>query len=156
MFEKKEKQRCLLLTRNRRVKEVSFPIEDNCFFEQSHLRGWGQTPYTLIRKKDTNNFYQVITDISHLPIALDGKQPQPQQRRAIEHIASEALDREEANVDKKAKKQNALWFIGTIALALTLLIVVMVIAGLIQSDSLSISAPDMNSVGNYFKDLSPS
>jgi len=154
MFGKKEKQKCLLLTRNRRIKEADHVIDGDCFFEKKFARGWEQSPHTMVRKRGTNRYYQVVTDISHLPVALDGKQPQ-QQRKAIERIASEALDREEANVDKNTRKQNTLWFVGTIALALTVLVVVMVIAGLIQSGSLSISAPDMNTMGNYFKDLSP-
>jgi len=129
----------LFLTESRRiVDDICLPVWKAYVADEKRQEGWLTWPEALIPNASTGRYHLLASERSMVPLLLKGK-PKGRDKKPedlICQIAAESAEEAHFNNEDQAKKSFRDNVIGISILALVLLIVVMVIAGLVNSGTL--------------------
>lgn len=131
----KRKQRCLVLTEDRRIVEESLPVIKGYVVSEKTLEAWGLYPDACISERGTNNLFQVITERDCAPMSLNGYGQGLSKRlkNTITKIAQENASAARAKIQKKSYKNKQAETLQILVLILGITISILLVFGLFLS-----------------------
>lgn len=131
IWKRQKRMVCILFNSDRSIEERALSIQDNYLVDERLGKAWGLAPNSLIPYKAKQ--CQVITDRDCAPITLGGDRWHIDDFNGIIAMAYD-LETQRTNRETKQDKQHQMIFTGILILCVCIL--VLVLAGLIQSGAL--------------------
>lgn len=130
----------LFLTESRRiVDDVRLPVWKAHVLDEKRQEGWLTWSEAFIPNAITDQYHLLVSERSMAPLLLKGsKGDEKKMRDLINQTAAEAAEEAHFNMESEGKKALFEKVMGIAILALVLLVIVAVLAGLIQSGSLQL------------------
>lgn len=134
----KPEQPCLFITPGRRIIDVRLPVEGKYQKDTEAEKAWGFSSEHL-RETNSGNLVMLLSAEHSIPLWVRGEEPWDPGN--VQDIIREEYGKEMSGLEKAGRRDLLIKAFITIALAVTLLIVIAIIAGLIQGGDLEVKAP---------------